>query len=405
MKILGVISEYNPFHNGHELHISLARARSNCDFAVALMSGNFMQRGEPAMIDKYLRTRMALACGFDMVIELPLYYACASAEYFAHNAVRILNACGIVSSLAFGVESDKLDTLAQTALKLANETDGYRAALRAALKSGDSYPRARDKATPGAPTQPNDILAVEYLKALYKTESNIKPIAIPRTGAGYHQEAIAGKIASATAIRHALLRNGECQGNGLSQHVADTMPEAAWNILRDAFVKGNVVRGLDIYEREFRYALLSHPQLDEVMDISEGLHNRFLEMSGKFAMPSEILSAVKTKRYTHTRLCRAALHILLDIRRTDFERYAAEDISYIRVLGMKKTAGVLMNALTDAASCPIVTTLTPAKKTLCKDAWVMLEKEITTTDIYYLGLENGRWVAPGAEWRERFVVM
>jgi len=422
MKILGIISEYNPFHNGHKLHASLARERSGCDFAIALMSGNFVQRGEPAVVDKYLRTKMALSCGFDMVFELPVYYASASAEYFAYNAIRILNACGIITEVAFGSETGRLEGLRETALSLLDETEGFRTSLRAALDSGDSFPKARGKAISAAPSQPNDILAVEYLKALYKTQSVIKPIVITRVGAGYHQTEITGEIASATAVRRALLQQdrGRFSVSVNEPHhftnpltgtevcplprLSSAVPEAAWSILNDAFVNGNYVRGLDAYEREFRYSLFTHPQLEAILDISEGLQNRFLEMSGKFAKPSEIISAVKTKRYTHTRLNRAALHILLDIRRVDFEVCASMNVPYIRVLGMKETAGPLMNALKANTSCPVVTNLAPARKMLCRDAWAMLGKEIAATDIYYLGLENRKTVAPGAEWREGFVV-
>ena len=441
MKILSVIAEYNPFHNGHKLQAGLARACTGCDFAIALMSGNFVQRGEPVIVDKYLRAKMALDGGFDMVIELPVYYACASAEHFAYNAVRILNACGIVNSIAFGSESGNLKALQETAQTLANETDEYRSSLHTELNSGKSFPQARDKALSTQYSQlstlnsqlstlnsPNDILAIEYLKALNKTQSYITPIVIPRIGAGYHQQEITGEIASATAIRRAVCgTDGETGGRfsvsrreqfssdkripsvrqrtvPLSHPVPSTMPEAAWSLLYNAFLKGNYVRGLDAYEREFRYALLAHPQLEDVLDISEGLQNRFLKMSGKFSSLSEIVSAVKTKRYTHTRLNRAALHILLDIRRYDFERFIAMDVPYIRVLGMKKTAGALMNALSAAASCPVVTTLTPARSILTADAWAMLEKEIAATDIYYLGLENRKPVAPGAEWRQGFVM-
>ncbi|MCL2699515.1 MAG: nucleotidyltransferase family protein [Defluviitaleaceae bacterium] len=399
MKILGVISEYNPFHNGHRLHVSQARERSGCDFAIALMSGNFMQRGEPALVDKYLRARMALSCGFDMVLELPVYFATASAEHFAYNAVRIFNACGIVTHIAFGSESGDLDIMRRTARVLADESESYRAALRAALNEGDSFPRARGKAL-DIPDQPNDILGVEYLKALYRTRSDIEPIAIQRVGAGYHQTEITGEIASATAVRRAVLSSGE---KGEKDKAAGAMPEAAWEILRAALDDGRYVRGLDSYQKEFRYALFSGGRLNGIMDIAEGLENRFTAMSGKFAAPSEIISAVKTKRYTHTRLTRAALHILLDMRRCDFERYAAADIPYIRVLGMKKTAGALMDALTEAALCPVVTTLTPARKALSAEGWAMLEKEIKTTDVYYIGMENGALIAPGAERREGFV--
>lgn len=395
MKVLAIISEYNPFHNGHALQIEAARAR--CDFVVAAMSGNFVQRGEPALVDKYRRTRMALACGVDMVIELPVYCASASAEYFAYNAVRLLNATHTVDYLAFGSESGELAQLQRLAHTLAAEDADYKDTLRSALGRGISYPRARAHAVPGIPTDPNDILAVEYLKALERTGSGITPVAILRKCAGYHQPELTGTVSSATAIRRAFL-------NGETGEIAPAMPAAAYDILYGAFADGDYVRGLDAYSNVFRYILRTSSALGEIMDISEGLHNRFMDMSGRFSELTEIISAVKTKRYTRTRLNRAALHILLDMRRSEAERFNTRE-PYIRVLGMKKTAGALMNALTANAECPVVTTLRPAAKTLDEYGRELLAKESMTTDVYYLGLENKAPVAGGAEYRKEFIVV
>lgn len=239
MKVTGIIAEYNPFHNGHKYHIEKAKELTGADYVIVVMSGNFTQRGIPAFTDKYTRTRMALSCGADLVLELPLYYAAGSAEYFATGAVSLLDRLGVVDSLCFGSECGNIDALMHVASVLYNEPDSYKKLLQDALKSGQNYPAARhnallqylsmqpserdavngnaidcDTVACAAITDvtdyeqilssPNNILGIEYCKALLKLNSSITPYTIRREGGGYNDDTLSAVNSSALAIRTAL---------------------------------------------------------------------------------------------------------------------------------------------------------------------------------------------------------
>ncbi len=211
MKITAVVAEYNPFHHGHAYHLSATRAETGGKI-LALMSGNFVQRGEPALLDKWTRTRMALNSGADLVLELPAVYATASAEYFAAGAVRILNGLGCVDFLSFGAEAGDLSPLLGIAKRLSSPDPLLEEELKTRLKSGASYAAARQaalartmgKEQAACVKQSNNILAVEYLKALHKTSSPITPLCVKREGADYTSADMIGRYPSALAIRGAL---------------------------------------------------------------------------------------------------------------------------------------------------------------------------------------------------------
>ena len=207
--IVGLITEYNPFHNGHVYHILKSKKITKSQYTIAVMSGNFVQRGEPAIFNKYVRTLSALLNGVDIVIELPVFYACASADIFAFGAVDILNKTGIVDSLCFGSENGDIDKLYLAAEILSNETDEFKNIIKNEISKGISYPEARLNALSiftgknmSYLSSPNNILSVEYLKALIKIKSRIKPYSIKRYFSEFHDIKIKGFIASATAIRN-----------------------------------------------------------------------------------------------------------------------------------------------------------------------------------------------------------
>ena len=366
MKAVGIIAEYNPFHNGHLFHLEEAKRVSGADYAVVVMSGNFVQRGEPAVVNKYARTAMALHNGADLVLELPVYYATASAQYFAAAAIEILDATGIVEGVCFGSESGNLEVL-QKAADILNEEDVvFQERLRLGLAKGLSFPTARAGALgPLASHSPNDILAIEYLRALRRTVRTIKPIAILRVGAHYHDKIISGRIASATAIRKAI-------------HVKDwpaikqAMPGEAFDILQNT---APVI--LDDFSGAFHYLIRSRDVewAKGILGVNEGIENRIFRTSGEHYLLSEIVRHVKTKRYPFTTIQRTLMHMLLELKKEDFK-----NPSYIRVLGFKKESSHLLKQLETNARLPVVVNLKHAPKI------PMLEKEIQTTDIYHQAL-------------------
>ena len=199
MKTVGIIAEFNPLHNGHKYLLDEAKRLSGADFCIVVMSGNFVQRGSPALLDKYTRTQMALLNGVDLVIELPVIYATASAEYFARGAVRLLDKLGVVDIITFGSECGNIELLKKAATELTEETPDFKKNLQDNLKKGLSFPKARSQAIgkQGDGSEPNNILGIEYIKALNYWDSSITPTTIERKGSGYHDE----QMASATAIR------------------------------------------------------------------------------------------------------------------------------------------------------------------------------------------------------------
>ena len=362
---VGIIVEYNPFHNGHLHHLLESKKHSGQQYAVAVMSGNFVQRGMPACLDKYKRTEMALKNGVDIVLELPCIYATASAEYFARGAIDILNATGIVKQISFGAENPDIDYLYKIATIFTRETDIFKQTIKNSLNQGVSYPKAREialtKVLPDINVKfsPNNILGIEYIKALIRTNSAIKPIAIKRLG-DHHSTKLQG-LASASAIRAA------------SGDVSPFMPTLAYDI----FVN-NIGSSLNNYSHIMQYILKTKnaTQLKEILDIEEGLENAIISAASTNYYITDILDKIKTKRYTRTRLQRAIIHILLDIKKAHIEKFY-KTVPYVRVLGFRKEAEHLLKEI--KKNTELITNLKAAQPN------DLLKKEIYATDMYYLG--------------------
>ncbi len=378
----GIIAEYNPFHNGHEYHIQKTRELTGCENITAVMSGNFVQRGEPAVFDKFVRTRQALLNGVDMVLELPVEYASGAADVFAGAAVEILHKSGIVDVLCFGSEAGSAETLEEVSAVFADETQEFKNHLAGFLSEGMSYPAAREAAAAKILNKdisfinmPNNILALEYITALKRLDSNIKPYSIKREQNGYNDTELSGELSSAAAIRRAL-----SEGNIPKEAV----PE---NTLSD--YNAPYFPNIDGYSDIFGYILRTAPtdKLAEIADMTEGLENRFLKYAHLGSI-SSITDKVKTKRYTRTKLQRAALHCILGITKAMQQRPP----SYIRVLGIKKTKMHLLSELTQKSSLPVVTRV--------KENEALLQTEIRAADIY--GLLTNR--AVGREYTEKMLI-
>lgn len=381
---VGIIAEYNPFHNGHLIHIEKSKEITKSSHCIVVMSGNFVQRGEPAICDKYIRTKAALLNGADLVIELPAMFSSASADIFAFGAVDILNKTGIINSLCFGTEQGSLNTFEDAANILSNESTEFKDILSDECKKGISFPKARLNALSyvlktdlSFLSSPNNILALEYLKSLKILKSNIKPFTIKRYKADFHSYEINDNIASATAIRKYLI-------NKLYSQTEKCIPKNYYNILIDSINK--FIPLINDFSSILHYILINSDinDISEILDITEGLENRILKYTDTFLI-TDLINKIKTKRYTYTKLQRALLHIILNIKKSDINYYKSNGgIPYIRVLGFKKESSHLLSELTKKASVPIITNLKDSSKVLNEAGYYMLQSEIKSNDIYYI---------------------
>lgn len=387
MKIVGLITEYNPFHKGHLYHIEQAKLMTGADYVVVVMSGNYVQRGEPAIVDKWTRTKMALASGADLVIELPVHFATSSAEFFSSASISLLSQTGIITDVCFGSEVGTLDVLLDIAQILIDEPALYKAALKQYLQQGLRFPKARALAMRDYTKNsvyddiiqsPNNILATEYLKALIKLKSTIKPHTIKRIGAGYHDEHVNHVVASASAIRKQLKQHNDA-------NLSELLPSSSYPIMQDALKKG----AMPIYYEDFysliKYKLLTTPshQLIKILDVTEGLENRFIQKNKTSHNLSELQSQVATKRFTNTKINRALLHILLDIDYQSHNTFSMHNyVQYIKVLGYKKKSSEIMRLLKAHATLPIIVNTKDSMPHLTSLQRKMLEDEIKSTHIY-----------------------
>lgn len=394
MKIAAVIAEYNPFHNGHAYQLHRIKDHYGYDFVIVVMSGDFTQRGEPAITDKYARTQMALLSGADLVIELPAYYACASAEYFATGAVSLLHGLGCVDALFFGSESEDTDSsspnppkiLLHAANILLEEPDSYRSALSDSLKRGKSYAAARMDALmtasqedfPAFLSLPNNTLGIEYCKAILRMNSPLKPFAIKRIGGGYHDVDPADTYASAEAIRTLLL--GHPDRNVDSVRDSSFPSPTAQDILsaNDAFsalvphTTAQVLAGLSrdnllLMQNDFsellHYQLLLHEsELERYADCTPELANRIRSLLPSLLTETttDMIETIKTKAYTYTRINRVLTHLLLDMTSDTLsvltDKSAPAFLTHARILGFRKEAcGSLLSAVKESARIPLIT--------------------------------------------------
>ena len=367
MKVVGLIAEYNPFHNGHQFHIEQAKTLTGADYAVVVMSGDFVQRGEPAIMPKHLRAKSALQCDADLVIELPVSYATGSAEQFAFGAVSMLEKLGVIDTICFGSECGDIAILSDIAGILTTESDEYKASLQKHLRTGVSFPVARemaikelfpDKNYDQILGEPNNILGIEYIKALLKLNSNIKPYTITRKGSNYHDENLSEKFSSASAIRNAV------KSNSLDE-LKEQVPENTWKNLHTP-----------IYPNDFslllKYRLLNETKesLCEYTDVSEELANRIYNRRNEFVTFEQFCKLLKTKELTYARISRALLHILLKCKKSDIN-----DISYARVLGFHTDSTEVMTEIKKRGCISLVTKLSAFEHP-------MIERDIYASHIY-----------------------
>ncbi len=411
MSSLGIIAEYNPFHQGHLFHLNQSIKRTNTSATICIMSGDFLQRGEPALVNKWSRTKMALQQGIDLVIQLPIPYSIRNAEKFAFGSIQLLAKTGIVDYLSFGSEWGKIEELKIINDLLEDEPDKLSQLIKDNLSKGSSYPQAQSQAiinylknNPGQSlitaqdakeiiTNPNNILGLEYLKRLNKSNSNITPITIKRRGANYHSSKLE-KLASATAIRTKIKSNYYKNKNLLNNELTTLLLQGTEEVLKEDFNQGLG----PIFYKEFAsviITLLRRSTLKEIKnyeDIRGGLEYKIKTAAHKATSIEELITNIKSKRFTRTRIQRTLIQILLGLNQeilSAFDQH--EGPQYLRVLGFTKRGQKLLKKMKKRATLPIITKIAQYYKTgqtpknlLQK----MLHYDLLASDLYSLAYPN-----------------
>ena len=375
--ILGIIAEYNPFHNGHLYHLKESKRKCNAKYVVAIISGNFTQRGDASIVNKFEKAKMAIENGIDMVIELPTLYSISSAENFADGAIKILNELNFITHISFGSESGNINQLNNIASILTDEPEEFSKLLKEELRKGSSFPVARQNAIEKflnltnknefskLLNSPNNILAIEYLKALKKTKSYITPITIERKNVDYYSENIVENFASSTKIRKEISENLNMYTNimdinnmdinnmnmnnmdvNMDMFLNSCMPKKSYDIIKENIEKGNCIQGLKCFEDMIFYKLRSMQinEIKEIPDVCEGLENVIKKASNETNSLEDLINKCKSKRYTRTRIQRILIYALLGITRQDMEM--SENVNpYIRVLAVNKNGRELLSII------------------------------------------------------------
>ena len=383
MKIVGLITEYNPFHAGHLYHMQRARELTGADYCVVLMSGSFVQRGEPAIFDKYRRTRAALLAGADLVLEMPTAFSTASAHEFAAYGVALLSAIG-VDAVVFGSECGQIEILKQAAYALNHESAEFQERLRKGLKAGLTYPQARAKALEMEDTRasvlssPNNILGIEYLRAAEDLHSPMEFYTISRKGSGYHEDTLAdANFPSASAIR-GIIRNSLSKDKDLLDILASHLPA----VTHPAYT-GAVPVFVDDFSELLNAAVLQLQATFSIADLSP-------ELAARLAKPpyfplsfEERIQALKTRQLTYTRVSRALLHLVLGMREEDISRWKDEGYAlYARILGFRRQSSPLLSCLHKKSSIPLITKMADAAQNLSPSALALLEQEVYASHLY-----------------------
>ncbi|QTD42417.1 nucleotidyltransferase [Sporosarcina sp. Te-1] len=385
MKATGIVVEYNPFHNGHLHHVQEAKKRTGADVMIAVMSGNFLQRGEPAFVDKWTRAEMALRSGVDLVFELPYRFATANAPLFAKGAIKLLDAAHCCA-YCFGSEDGSIQPFLDSLELIEQHRDSYDEAVKEAMASGVSYPKALNMAyiqvlassqkmePPVDLAKPNNILGYHYMEAARDLHSQMIPVTIPRIVAQYHDDAIAGNaIASATGIRKTFFSSASLE------EVSGFLPEATEHLLHNWQQERSVFGSWDYFYPYLRLIIVREgpSRLASIADIVEGMENAIYKAALSNQTFGAFMEQIKSKRYTWTRIQRMITHIL-----TGFTSSLRDDItepSYLRLLGMTSKGKDYLNRTKKELKLPLI-----SKVASYQD--LSLSADIRASDIYALGI-------------------
>lgn len=428
MRVLGLIVEYNPFHNGHLYHLEQAKSMCNADFVVCVMSGNFIQRGEPAIINKWARTRMALQYGIDLVIELPVPYAMSSAEFFAYGAVKILNDIGVVDYLCFGSENADIDTFSTIADILIDEPESYKQILKQSLAKGISFPASRELALKNylcekgfqtfdieaVISSPNNILGIEYIKALKRLNSRIVPLSIKRINNSYNSTQITGSISSATSIRK-LIGTGRSARAPLLAYATEAdkkqldmvLPANCLKILEDEFNSGRGPIYPNLYEQLVISSIrrMTTEELKLLPYVKEGMENRIKSAAAACGTLDELIENISTKRYTRTRVQRILSSLMTGFTSEEFDTFNKfGGPQYARILGLNNKGRQLLSKINKSSHLPIITKTANFSKSCNPLLKRMLEVESFATDMYVLGYSNPIYRKAGQEFTQNVII-
>lgn len=396
MRTVGIVCEYNPYHNGHLNHMQRAAAHPDGEFIVCVMSSDFLQRGDPAILPKNLRAETAVLNGADLVFELPTVFSCSSAEFYASSAVTMMGRLGIVDSIVFGSEDNNIDMLKQLAKLLADEPDAYKLILKKHLNSGLSFAAARSLAVSEFLKNPelsdvvngsNNILGIEYIKAILNGSYPINPVSVSRIAEEYKSEAIAGAFPSATAIRKKILEEG-------LDSVEAFLPPPTLSLLKSFYAGSDRFINIELFKDAifYRIASLSADELALYHGVSEGFENRLKSSLSGSESVADYIEACTTKRYPKTRVARILIHILLGLEGKEAESIWSAGPLYARLLAASTRGMSLIPVLERNSSIPVFTSLKPFYQN-ARPSWKkILDYEIKSSDIYSLaaGLTTGR---------------
>ena len=421
-----LITEYNPFHNGHLYHLNKSKEITNSKNIIVIMNGSFSQRAEAAIINKWSRTKQALKCGADLVIELPLVFGIRSAEYFAHFSVKTLQESKIVDTIVFGSESGDIDLLKAIAAAFNNENKMFKDKLLSYLNKGYNYPTARRKALMDSYhlypelnkydqkllkktlETPNNILGIEYLKSLNKLNSQIEAKTIKRIGPAYYSNQVKKSIGSATLIRNII--QSEKKGQALLK-TRKLMPKNSWEIL-----KADIKQGLYIPAKEMNHLYLkvidkirrlNASHLKEFSGIENGLENRILDSALKNGRAAEFIKSIKSKNYTESRIKRKLLQIYFELDEKKLNKISQSAPHYIRVLGLKKSKEYLLSEIKEKSNLKLV--INPAEiireKNLNSDnpLELSLSYDLLASDLYSLHYQNSELRKSGRDYYQKLI--
>jgi len=396
MRTAGIIAEYNPFHNGHQYHIEKTRELTGADYCIVVMSGDYVQRGTPAIYNKYMRARTALLSGADLVLEMPVYGSAASAADFSACGVSMLEKTGVVDFLSFGSECGNMEALKEQAALYENENEEISLLIKEGLKSGLSWPAAREQAfrtfyskkgepIPAMSAAPNDILGCEYLKALKAVGSKIMPVTVPRTDPGYHSEERAGSFASATAARKAIV-------DGDFDFLSAVLPEAFFSCLENDPCPPVAFDDFSLLLCE-KLLTMGLEEISAIAGMPSDLAAKLYKNRRNFSHASELVAASKDRQYTYARVSRCLLNLVLGVTKDEeawFKSYGSAP--WLRILGFRRDAAPLLSAMKKAAQAPVLTKVAGAQARLSEPAGALFQKHLQTAELYRMvcQLKSGR---------------
>jgi len=402
LKTLGIVAEYNPFHNGHKYHMQKSRELTGANRTVVVMSSTFTQRGEPAICDKWSRGEMAIKEGADLVLELPLPFSCSSADFFARGAVKILSQAGC-THIAFGSEHPNLERLKEIAHFIEKEPPGFQEKLRQHLKEGHSFPKSRSLALeelleldPEIINSPNNILAIEYLRTIHRDKLSLIPVPVKRRGTPYLSTSLTNDFPSATAIRNSISKNKSLKG------LKNYIPPASYNILSREINRG----GAPVFSEDFAPVLLgilrgtTGKNLSSYPEIAPGLENRLVQTARQAIGWNNFLEKLQTRCFVQTRLQRIFVYILLELTQSFREEIKFPNSPlYFRPLAFNKKGREILHKIKEIEDFPLITRPTIRRLPRVSEIKKMIDLEARATDFWGLFCSSPEYKKGGRDFR------